>query len=502
MEMMVVLLIVSIIAAATAPMVTKKMARSAGSGDSPWVFTGLNNNISYNMGGTNASAIIGSANYSYGDDQPKYPRLVLAAGDSDHPALVFAKSSGAFGGQINMDADNNIVTMNDRTVGNNSVALGMGQNSSIALPTNIVAIGAGANINGIRSVAIGFESTAAANSVAIGSRMNRNVNNQMDRTNATGSGAIAIGQGARAEGARTIAIGTSTFKNNQYHSPFARDEGAIAIGPAAQAFGTHSIAIGASNGSTSTSPHTQAYGNHSVAIGPGARTKNNYSVAIGSSAETTAENQIVLGTSIDTVFIPGNLIVGRNTLLGSEGRGFRTFISHKTDGKDNWHIQSIEVNSGSDDDYRWGEEYSEGRLESSYYSDRRLKNVGEKYTAGLEELKKLDFYHFTFKADKDNTPLVGVMAQDLQKVFPDAVTKGDDGYLRIRLEDMFYAVINAVKELDTKISEFVTAFNSKLDSQNQRIESLEKQNSELLKQNAELQEEIKNIEKRIKKLEK
>lgn len=135
-------------------------------------------------------------------------------------------------------------------------------------------------------------------------------------------------------------------------------------------------------------------------------------------------------------------------------------------------------------------------------SDKRLKNVGEKYTAGLEELKKLDFYHYTFKADKDNTPLVGVMAQDLQKVFPDAVTKGEDGYLRIRLEDMFYAVINAVKELDTKISEIVTTFDSKLDSQNQRIESLEKQNSELQKQNEELQEEIKDIEKRIKKLEK
>ena len=44
------------------------------------------------------------------------------------------------------------------------------------------------------------------------------------------------------------------------------------------------------------------------------------------------------------------------------------------------------------------------------------------------------------------------MAQDLQKIFPDAVAKGDDGYLRIRLEDMFYAVINAVKELDLRYS--------------------------------------------------
>ena len=44
------------------------------------------------------------------------------------------------------------------------------------------------------------------------------------------------------------------------------------------------------------------------------------------------------------------------------------------------------------------------------------------------------------------------MAQDLQKIFPDAVFKGDDGFLRIRMEDMFYAMINAIKELDTKVT--------------------------------------------------
>ena len=62
MEMMVVLLIVAIIAAATAPMVTKKMMRTAGSGDSPWVFTGLNSSIAYNLNGNDdAPVIIGAS---------------------------------------------------------------------------------------------------------------------------------------------------------------------------------------------------------------------------------------------------------------------------------------------------------------------------------------------------------------------------------------------------------------------------------------------------------
>ena len=546
MEMMVVLLIVAIIAAATAPMVTKKMARNAGSGDSPWVFTGLGNNIAYNMNGSDASAIIGSLRYN-NNGGPTRPRLVLASGnDSNHPALAFADANGTYSGQINMNATTGVVTMSNAVVGNNSVALGMGQNISGA-PTNIVAIGEGTNISGTNNVAIGFESTAADNAVAIGSRMTRNTSDQMDRTNATGRGAIAIGQGARSEGTRSIAIGTSNYRSSNYQSPLARDEGAVAIGANAQAFGVYSIALGASSGVTANR-NPQAYGNYSVAIGPGATTGVNsdntvagsvaigqraqatarksvaigplndsinnsrvtsathrYSTAIGSGAQTTAENQIVLGTDRDTVYIPGNLRVDGNVELGVKADKY----------------VALRINEGLADGGGWNffgrpafkdGDYSGHRIitlsnitcEAQLKSDRRLKNVGEKYTAGLDELKKLDFYHFTFKKDEAKTPMVGVMAQDLQKVFPDAVTKGEDGYLRIRLEDMFYAVINAVKELDSKIGEIVeniNGINSKIEKLEKENAELQKANSDLLKTNSELQEEIKNIEKRIEKLE-
>ena len=540
MEMMVVLLIVAIIAAATAPMVTKKMMRNAGSGDSPWVFTGLGNSIAYNMNGSDASAIIGSLNYN-NNGGPTRPRLIIASGnDENHPALAFADANGTYSGQINMNATTGVVTMSNAVVGNNSVALGMGQNIS-GTPTNIVAIGEGTNISGTHNVAIGFESTAADNAVAIGSRMARNTSDRLNRTNATGNGAIAIGQGARSEGTRSIAIGTSNFRNNNHQSPLASDEGAIAIGAGAQAFGVYSVALGAGNG-LDTRPKTQAYGNYSVAIGPGARTGINsdntvsgsvaiglraqatakrsvaigslndrisnsratsathrYSTAIGSGAQTTAENQIVLGTDRDTVYIPGNLRVDGNVELGVN---------------ENKYV-ALRINEGLSDGGGWNYfgrpafkdgDYSGHRIitlpnntcGAQLKSDRRLKNVGEKYTAGLDELKKLDFYHYTFKKDEAKTPMVGVMAQDLQKVFPDAVTKGEDGYLRIRLEDMFYAVINAVKELDNKISEIVadiTSIKTTIKSQQETIDSLQKEN-------AELKEEIKSIEKRIEKLEK
>ena len=113
-------------------------------------------------------------------------------------------------------------------------------------------------------------------------------------------------------------------------------------------------------------------------------------------------------------------------------------------------------------------------------SDRRLKNVGKEFLGRLEQIRKLEVFNYTFKDDKSMTPRVGVMAQDLQKIFPDAVIKGEDGFLRIRMEDMFYALVNAVKQNDKRITE------------------LEKQNKELVKQNQELLKRISALEKKIK----
>ena len=78
-------------------------------------------------------------------------------------------------------------------------------------------------------------------------------------------------------------------------------------------------------------------------------------------------------------------------------------------------------------------------------------------------------FNYTFKNDERKTPRVGIIAQDLQKVFPDAVKKGVEGFLTIRMEDMFYAVINAIKELDIKYQ----AQEKRINELEKRIEQLE-----------------------------
>lgn len=451
MEMMVVLLIVAILAAATAPMVTKKMARNAGSGDSPWVFTGLNNDIAYNLNGASSTAIIGATSYRAGTG-PAHPRLVLANGDANQPALAFANSDGSYLGQIVWN--NTKVAMNNATMGNNSVAFGMGQTIN-NVPTDIVAIGHGVTVEKNDAIAIGSDVSVK-----------------------NGYASIAIGHNAFIE------------ENPTKQRYFDNLSSAIAIGTSTCAANSTDIAIGS---------YSRAM-NSAIAIGNNVDATHEHSVAIGYKAETTAPNQIALGRANDTVYIKGNLVVLGNVVLGSDGKKCIAYAS------DNGGYGLFRKYTGGKDDKIWYSGGGTGTLEVNgisyqYRSDRRLKNVGEAYTAGLEELKKLDFFHYTFKKDEAKTPHVGVMAQDLEKVFPDAVTKGEDGYLRIRMEDMFYAVINAVKELDTKIAEIVesvTSLSKKVEEQQQVIDAQQKLIEELQAQNAEFEKRLTKIEKKAK----
>ena len=90
------------------------------------------------------------------------------------------------------------------------------------------------------------------------------------------------------------------------------------------------------------------------------------------------------------------------------------------------------------------------------------------------------------------------MAQDLQKIFPNSVWEGADKYLRIRWDEMFYAVINAVKELDTKITTAV----EEIKANTNKTEELQAQLNEEREINKSQQKVIADLEKRIAKLEK
>lgn len=569
MEMMIVLLIVAIIAAATAPMVTKKMARSAGGNDSPFVFTNLAGSAAFNLKGGDQSLIIGAPRYKTktGND-PTHPRLVLAAGNANQPAFVFANSNGVYEGQLSQN--DNITTWLGKSSGTpDTNSLAIGTNQTISTVQGVTALGDTVTVSGQNATAVGYNTSAeGTGSIAIGNSAAAVHDSSItDMTQSNNSNhAIAIGTSAKACKWGAIAIGP---KMGEKETLAARG-GSVAIGASARANAHSSVAIGegavsssdhnTEGGTTAVGPYSETTNRFSTAIGYKASAKGKNSTAIGAEAVADKDEQITLGTRNSVVYIPGKLVVDQRTILGR--RNGITYIRAGKDEKDKTysHLMAMQTNGnnqgwkfGNFDNYSnnveiysvihngitdIGNDYDTGtaNINTNYIktisnadeaekkyegglfkyrgpypkgdvisSDRRLKNVGEKYTAGLAELKKLDFFHYTFKNDETKTPHVGVIAQDLQKVFPDSVTKGGDGYLRIRWDEMFYAVLNAVKELDARISaiaENVKANFDKIAKLEATVSEQQKTIEELKSQNEIYEKQLELLDKRLNKLEK
>lgn len=125
-------------------------------------------------------------------------------------------------------------------------------------------------------------------------------------------------------------------------------------------------------------------------------------------------------------------------------------------------------------------------------SDIRLKDLTTIFDDGLNAINRLTVYNYTYKADEEQQPQVGVIAQDLKRVFPNAVSKDKNGYYQIRWDEMFYAAINAIKQLDSKIE----ALASRVSKDRARIATLKKDNANLEKKLNSLANELTELEKK------
>ena len=124
-------------------------------------------------------------------------------------------------------------------------------------------------------------------------------------------------------------------------------------------------------------------------------------------------------------------------------------------------------------------------------SDLRLKNIFGVFENGLSYLDKIKIYNYTFKNDPYKVPHVGVIAQNLKQIFPNSVTKDDKGYYQIRTDEMFYAAINSVKELNNNITNLFSKINNYI----VRINKLKQENQELQNRLQVLAKELDELEK-------
>lgn len=105
-------------------------------------------------------------------------------------------------------------------------------------------------------------------------------------------------------------------------------------------------------------------------------------------------------------------------------------------------------------------------------SDERLKEEITPLAESLKKITSLNGYHYFWRDKKKigKDIQVGLIAQEVEKVFPEVVSRGTDGYLAIDYPHLVAPLVESIKELDqrTKI-------------QARRIEELENQVQSLIK---------------------
>lgn len=190
-------------------------------------------------------------------------------------------------------------------------AAGVAMGASTVAAKWAAAYGVDAAATGIGSLALGAGSVATAlNSVSIGSGAGDGITfrSVADSTQATGSGAIAIGanatRGAQAFAADAIAIGGQATAGAAATNAVAIGRGAnvtvangVALGDGANATMTNSVALGA--GSMAASPHTGVISRFGAPVA-GTATAANGTVSVGAAGAARQVQNVAAGVLLAT----------------------------------------------------------------------------------------------------------------------------------------------------------------------------------------------------------
>lgn len=227
-------------------------------------------------------------------------------------------------------------------------------------------------------------------------------------------------------------------------------------------------------------------------------------VGIGITNPTTALDVVGAIKSSSTVYSSNGSGVFTNQYVGSNGN---TDFSIRSNGANGITLKTTgNVGIGTSDPlYNLHVVGTAGLSTGTAWtnaSDIRLKDIRGDYPRGLDEILKLHTVLYNYKKDNalglpSDFTKTGFIAQEVQQVIPEAVTKREDGYLELNVDPIHWAVVNAVKEFyyrwfdDSKnLHREIASVKEDNIAKSQKIQKLEKEN-------VELRERLEKIEKMI-----
>ena len=304
----------------------------------------------------------------------------------------------------------------------------------------------GTNNSGVFSSAIGFQTTASGDySTAMGYS-----------STASESYCTAIGYSTIASGSTSTAMGVNTT---------ASGDGSTTMGNITTASGNNSTAMGndtTASGSASTSMGlaTTASGNNSTAMGLSTTASGSASTAMGFAAMASGSRSTAMGIYTKASDY-GSLAIGHYNSSGSSITNSATAF--------NIANTAFVIGNGTSgnlsDAFKVmfnGDVTVSNNLtvvgDVEVQSDVRLKSNIVSLGSTLSKLLQIDGKSYEMKGKQK----IGVLAQEIQEVFPELVSEDDNEMLAVNYQGLVPVLINALKEQDEIIK-----------SQEQRLSKVE-----------------------------
>jgi trimeric autotransporter adhesin len=377
---------------------------------------------------------------------------------------------GVLGGNVSGN-NNTAVGYNALLVNTGNANTAIGHNSGLANTTggDNTALGLQAlkdNETGSSNTALGVQALLSNTTASFNTAVGR----YALATNTTGSENTALGYSAlylNTTGANNTAVGRDALVNNTtganntavgYQALDANTTGTenAAVGKSSLASvdgGVGNVALGNSSGTSITT------GNNNVCVGRGA----------GLILTTGSENTLI-GRSAGE--FTGPTTGSRNVLIGLDAR------ASAGGGSSQIVIVSDTTATGKGDNTGFirpgtGGMY-QGNNSSSWSttSDQRLKKNIVDNTEGLDKINALRVRNFEYRTEEEITELdpacainksgvqLGVIAQEIQQVCSDCVKEESTGVLSVDSDNVFWHMVNAIKELSAKCDSLQAEINT------------------------------------------
>ena len=213
--------------------------------------------------------------------------------------------------------------------------------------------------------------------------------------------------------------------------------------------------------------------------GAGAVISTNLAVASGASATPAL---LATATSIDCTVPINNTCASPVNLVGTTGNTYvisaKSPALYATQGGQNYYSNSVSA-AGTQWNHFLGQSANASVNNIIIYGNGNIQNANNSYgaisdislkenivdaTPKLNDLLKVQVKNFSLILDETKEKQIGVIAQELQKVFPSLVTPGLDGKLGVKYSVFVPILIKAVQELyeqTVALSERVTALEKK-----------------------------------------